>query len=519
VKIRFLNSESYKRGILSSITLNVFSKCLAFVNSMMIAYYFGTQSQTDIYIYCYATVGLIIGFLGSLDASIIIPESMRIREQENAEKAQYFINYFLYLYIGIGLLVMFILLIDPVRVLSTISKFDIATLEENEQLVMWFVPICMLMLVTQYLTNILSSFKYFTSPIIAAIINSFFSILFLIFFHRSLAVKSIIAGLTVGYIFNISMLLFILKKQLNWHFSFRRIEFHPGLWRNVRYALLGNVATLVSGYTPFYIMSNFNPGTVTMFNYAKSLSEIPSQMVTTQFSAVAGIKFNELSARKNLQDLNALFTETTNFLIFLMMPVFALFFLFSDEIVAIFYQRGAFGEAAVKQTAYLLKFLGFSVIFLAVNTMVSRLFMATQKLKEAIKFQIYMNGFFIALLFIASWQYGITGFAAGTLLYQIIVIAGTYLLLRKHFSFIAYIDVLRNIGFNLLLNGFLVVVFYVILRNYEKNSFLFIAISSIIYFFLIILANRWLRIDKVSHRYSIQLVSKIRSVTSSMFSK
>lgn len=508
--MRLLSSESYKRGILSSISLNVFSKCLAFVNSMMIAFYFGTQSQTDIYIYCYATVGLIIGFLGSLDASVIIPESMRIREQESPEKAQYFVNYFLYTYIGIGLLIMSVLLINPVGVLNAISKFDVIALEENRQLILWFIPICLLMLLTQYLTNILSSFRFFTAPVIAAIINSGFSMAFLFLFHRSLEVKSIILGLTIGYCVNIFILLFILKTKLNWHFAFRKIRFQPGLWRNVRYALLGNVATLASGYVPFYIMSNFNPGAVTMFNYAKSLSEIPSQMITTQFSSVVGIKFNELSAKKYLSGLNVLFVETTNFLIFLMIPVYALFFLYADDIVSVFYQRGAFGADAVSQTAYLLKFLAFSVVFLATNTMVSRLFMATQKLKEAIKFQILMNALFIALLFIASRMYGITGFAASTVFYQVLVIISTYFLLRKHFEYIHYAEVLKKILFNLVLNGILGTLFYLITVNFEQRGFLFLAFSSGIYIILIVLANQWLRIDTVSERYLGKAISKLR---------
>src|SRR5574337_1257270 len=111
--MRFLRSESYKKGILSSIALNVIAKGLAFVNSMVVAFYFGAQSKTDVYFYCYATVSLLVGFIGSLDNSVLIPEAMRIREQENAKKATEFLNFFLYLYSGKGLLIVLEHIIDP----------------------------------------------------------------------------------------------------------------------------------------------------------------------------------------------------------------------------------------------------------------------------------------------------------------------------------------------------------------------------------------------------------------------
>lgn len=453
--MKLLRAESYKKGIVSSIALNVVAKGLAFVNSMAVAFYFGAQSKTDVYFYCYAAVSLLVGFIGSLDSSVLIPEAMRIREQESAKKSTEFLNFFLYLYSGIGLLIVLILSINPVGFLSPVSNFSKSVLIDNSDLIFWFVPICVLMLLTNYLSNVLSSYKYFTVPIIAGIINNIFSVIFLVCFHGSMDVKSMALGLCSGYAVNISMLLLLMKTQLKWQFGFARIRFDIRLKMNIRYALSGNITSFLSGYAPFYFMSNFNTGLVTMYNYAKNLCEIPNQMIATQFSAVSGIKFNEVSAKNDALKLNDLFIQSTGILIFIMTPLCGVLFLFSEGIISLLYYRGAFDIIAVKQTAFILKYLSFTGIYFVINTMVSRLFMATQKLRESFWYQIYMNILFIVILGASSYYYGISGFVFGTFLYQLCVIIFTYWLMKKYFQYISYLNILKgifvNVSFNLIL--------------------------------------------------------------------
>lgn len=511
--MKLLRSESYKSGIVLSVGLNVIAKSLGFINSIAIAFHFGAQLKTDIYFYCFAAVGVLIGFIGSLDNSVIIPESMRMREQEGEEMAKHFLNYFLYLYAGIGLLVVFILMLDPVRFLGLVSNFDPVGLKGNKDLVFWFIPICLLMLITNYLTNVLSSYKYFIAPILAAVINNVFSVLFLLTFHKVLDVKSIVLGLSIGYLVNISLLLLIMKSQLRWRFGVKRILFDQRLKRNIRYALLGNITSFFAGYAPFYVMSNFNPGVVTMFNYAKSLSEIPSQMITTQFSAVSAIRFNELAAKGKWNELDKSFLQMTGVMIFVMAPVSAILFLFSEEIIAMLYQRGEFDAKAVGQTAFILKYLSFSVIYFVINTIISRLFMATQKIKESFWFQIYMNLFFILVIGLLSFTYGMQGYLTGTLLYQSIVVVFSYWLMKKQFRYINYLQVLKELVKNIVLNLALTVGFYYLLKNKESGYFL-TTTGIVSYFLVVLLVNQGFRVNHIANQYFKHIFGKIYAITS-----
>ena len=156
----FLRIESYKKGIVFSLIFNIFSKLLFLLNSIVIAYYFGTQLKMDIYFYLLATIALLINFVASLNQSVLIPESMRISEQESPERAILFLNFFLYLYLLIALIVTVVLYLTPIGLFTAISNFNKSSLTQNVELLYFAIPLCPMMLLTTFLSDVLISFKY-----------------------------------------------------------------------------------------------------------------------------------------------------------------------------------------------------------------------------------------------------------------------------------------------------------------------------------------------------------------------
>src|SRR5690606_2096916 len=96
-----LRFESYKIGAAVSTILNVVNKGLLFFISVIALYFFGPEGTTGIYFYAYNTVFYIATFINNLNASVIIPESMRIRINEGERESMRFLNSFIYMYAGI----------------------------------------------------------------------------------------------------------------------------------------------------------------------------------------------------------------------------------------------------------------------------------------------------------------------------------------------------------------------------------------------------------------------------------
>ncbi|MBK6634358.1 MAG: hypothetical protein IPG38_08605 [Chitinophagaceae bacterium] len=86
-----LKTESYKKGVVVSTMLNILVKGIGFINTLIIAFYFGANAGTDIYFFVLSiTVLVTTGMLNGIDSIILIPQAMKLREREGEEKSRNF---------------------------------------------------------------------------------------------------------------------------------------------------------------------------------------------------------------------------------------------------------------------------------------------------------------------------------------------------------------------------------------------------------------------------------------------
>lgn len=439
-------TESYKKGIALSSTFNFIAKIVSFANSIVVAYYFGTQGKTDVYVYSFATISLISAFLTNLNGLVLIPESMRIREQEGLLKSMYFLNWFIYIFLLIGLIFSLVLFLNPVRAFIFFSKFDVDLLKNNVNVLFCITPMLTMIVLSSLLTEILVSFKYFTLPMIAGMINSIFSIVFVIVFHSTLDILSITTGLIAGFTLNILILFHLLKKQLNWNFSLKKIRIRKLVLKNIFYAQAGNITTVLGTYIPLYLVSGFNQGIITALNYGRNLSNIPDQLITTQFSSIFGIKLNEVYATKEYNKVNDIFLSSANMLLYILVPISFLMFFFSPEIVTILYMRGKFDQTSVEITSGFFKLFSLSLPFIALNTLSSRVITASQKISMNFYLGAALNLFFLVLLFIAVKIKGPIGYPIALLIFLPIstVIINNFIF-KKLYTYIKFVSIISTL--------------------------------------------------------------------------
>ena len=154
-----------------STIFNVFNKGLVFINSLVIAFFFGAQLKMDIYFYAYNTIVILSTFITNLNAAVLIPESMRLRSQAGDKEAIRFLTFFIYLYAAVTILLCLIFLINPVKTFDMVSGFNKGDIQQQVQILVLSIPLIFLMPVINLLTDILTSYKFFTIPMIAGIVN------------------------------------------------------------------------------------------------------------------------------------------------------------------------------------------------------------------------------------------------------------------------------------------------------------------------------------------------------------
>lgn len=434
-------------------------------------------------------------FITSMDSSVVIPESMRLREQKSSEESRQFLNFFLYSYLLLGIIVTLIIFINPVDILTSLSHFKRELLYQNNLILMLSIPLFTLMVVCTFLIDILTSYKFFTIPMIAQMLNSIIAIIFIVVFHSQFGVLSILIGLLFAYVIQFVLLVILLKKYLEWNFKFKFVKVDKRIFKNIFFAQSGNITSTLTSYIPLYLLSGFNAGVITALNYGQKTADMPNQFITTQFSSVTGIKFNELVAKKDYEGLNRIFNDTAKFLLFILTPISFFIFLFNKEIITILYNRGKFDTKSVILSAEFLKYFGLLLPFLAINTLVARTFMAYQKIKEAFWYQVSFN--ILAILFIIFMIYslGILGYPIALLITNAINFLLIYFLLKLIFKEINYKNILKIFFVILFINIFIGTIVYSLkIFTLGIDLYLQALLSIIVYITLLFAANKRLKI-------------------------
>lgn len=491
MQFAFLRTESYKKGILFSGAFNFVSRLLLFAQSVIVAYYFGTEDKTDVFFYCFTTVTLIAYFVNSLDSSVLIPEAMRLREQENEEESIKFLNSFIYLYFMIGLISAIVFLLYPIEAFQLFSKFDVPVLEKNIQIILLSIPLFGLMITTNLLVNILASYKFFTLPMIVSTINNGVALICLFTFHDSLNIVSLLLGLLLAYTFNIVFLCYLMRKNLNWNFAFRKSKIRFKVFRNIFFAQVGNFSSVLTSYVPMYLLSGFNAGTVSALMYGQKTSEIPNQLISLQFLSVVGIKFNELYAVGDFDGVNRVFSQVAKIMIFILIPLSMLMFLFGENIIAFLYKRGTFNMESTIQSTSFFKCFVLTLPFMAINALFARVFMSSQKIIHAFIYQSIFNLLFVSLTFMGIREYGAIGYPLSAFFIYFLNVLGLYWLSGVLFPWLKYFPVLLYFLKALIINGLIsgVIILLMRLSTFERDGFLNLLIGSSVYFTILLIIN------------------------------
>jgi peptidoglycan biosynthesis protein MviN/MurJ (putative lipid II flippase) len=388
--------------------------------------------------------------------------------------------------------------INPVVVFSKISHFSKDSLVDNSSTLYLALPLFVLMTLTTLLSDILASHKFFTMPMIAGMINGIFSIGFVITFHQILGIRSLLAGLLTSYAVNLLILLYLMKKKLNWKFfdGFPRIE--KRIWKNIGFAQAGNITTTLYSYAPMYLFSGVNIGTITALSFAQQVAGIPTNLITNQVSAVSGIKFNELNTSNNRIRMSDIYLKTTDFLQFILIPMSVLLFLYSEETITVLFKRGAFNHQSVIQSALFLKYLGLLLPMLAINTMGARMLMATHHVKEGFWFQVSFNVVLVVLIFAGVRQFQIMGYLWAMLIIYLLSTFMQYYLFRYILPFVKYTEVLKSFFKLIILNigiGAIVYTITGIVLKDRMGSAVTLLFSGLLYLGILLKLNSFLKIN------------------------
>lgn len=439
-----LRTESYRRGFAYSSLLSVVDNILAFVPSVLVAAFFGTQTVTDIYYYCTGLVMLVIAYLNNISVAVVVPEYMRIRIQSGAEDGMRFLNTIWGVSMGLLIGLMVCVVSNPVRFVGLISRFPQSALEQHRAILFWAIPLLPLQAIVGSMNDVLHSHKFFAIPMMSSITNRVVVIAALLLGWRRIGILSMLIGLQASFLLQVVLLMYLLRSRLHWSWKTGWGKVRKETWRNAAFSALGGLASLGASYVPLMLFTGLPAGEVTGLNIAQRLVGLPMAFLAGQAAAVMGIKMNEVFARRDMEVARHTFENVSLLLVLAMSMLSAALWLLAPDMIAVLYQRGAFDEKSTAITASLLGVLVWSLPALGMNALVARVFMAGQRIREAFWCQMVGNIIQISAVTWAVRHWGGIGYPAALVAFYAVYLISLAPVIAHLFPALGYWRVLER---------------------------------------------------------------------------
>ena len=391
-----MTAITYKKGAAFSVALTAACKVFSFISSLLLAYFFGADSTTDVYFYLILLSALLNGWLQGINTGIVVPEFMHVLKKDKNAAAD-FVNFFLYIYFIIAFILVLVCFVFPQQSLGFISAFDSEQIERGAHLMGLSALYFSSFFIMSFLISVVECFKlfsiYFLSPL-----NTFLPLLLLLTTRR---LESMFAGYIFAYVIQIIACVIMLKKSKSWPFRFKMPSFGNKFKQNILFFQPNNIAWAAVMYAPLFMVSSTAPGMVSAVNYSRMLADSPVDIFVSKVDNVSKVKLTVKAAENDRASMADTLKRTDIALMIPMLPFCIFSAVFSFDIIKMFFMRGNFTLQAAHDTAIFLLFSILAVPFYTLNNNMANLFSAIRLVKE-ITLRYFVYTIIFILLFVVS---------------------------------------------------------------------------------------------------------------------
>lgn len=399
-----LSNETYKKGAIHSSFISVFAKGVAFVQHLLIAYFFGANTGTDFYFYLYNLVFLIGKMIQTITTSILIPHSMLLRHSASPKAEMKYLNSFLYTFASIILVFILILYLAGDKVPELITHFPAEDIERYISIYYASLLLMILLVINLFLTEVLVSFKFFSLPLICNLLLNG-GIIVALFLLRATGVPAIIYGSCIASAVNTAMLIVLMKRKLRWHFFQTDFKVVSHQWRAIAGLAFNQGVAIFATTLPMYLLSWYQPGVITIINYAQKFIQAPLAWIQ-QFAAVLQIKLNNLKGKGQEDEIYHSASRIAIRLFLLTLVSSVAIYLLRDFIAETLFGMGKLPEEAAEKLSHLIGILTFSMPFTAMGLAYMKVFFSKGYIRQYVTIMTFINiiSCILYAVCISQWQ-------------------------------------------------------------------------------------------------------------------
>ncbi|RME84565.1 MAG: murein biosynthesis integral membrane protein MurJ [Planctomycetota bacterium] len=433
------SGQSVLRAALIMMVIHMVSRILGMAREILITQHFGASRETDAFFTAELICVLFPMLFGESLAVIMVTIFSEYRAKKEEDTAWKIANSVFHLSmvilaVGAGL----IYFLSP-YLIPLVYSFDQITVQYVIQLIGYMLPIVIFVVLMELAIGIFEAHHHFTLPSTYFVIINSFIITFIVILdgYYNLGIRSAAFGYTAGVIFTALLFWTVLFKKtgkysfsLNWrHEGVRKvfILLVPLFLAKCSYMLLGLIDQLFA--------STLEKGSLSALTYGYMLFFlVPSFFILALQKAFFPTLSDHIQDGEK-EEASELFHKVIDLLGFLVIPLSIYFFLFSESIVRIIFERGEFTEHATYLTSQSLAFYSVGMLFAASVELTKAVFFAFQNTRIPFITQILMILLNTALNFLLIAKYQVAGLAlASSISEGVIVLLLLYLLHQKYMA-------------------------------------------------------------------------------------
>ena len=337
---------------------------VAMAKELVVAASFGTGDALDAFLIALVLPTFVINVIASPFQSALIPTYIQVREQEGLERAQAVLSNIMIYSMGVLLVITVLLGFLGSSLLPILaSGFNSEKITLTRMIYYCLLPMIVIQGVVTIWSAVLNAGKRFFLVAISPAIVPLVVVIALISMRSSWGIYSLAVGTVVGFIAQAGVIGIGLKKQE------LRIR-HEFIRKNPHFnAMIKQYVLIMAGA---FLMSSTNlidqgmaamlrPGSVAILNYGSRLVNLGIGFVTASLGVAVFPYFSSQVARKEWPDLLKTVHLYLRWIFIVMIPVSLLIVGFSEPIIRLIFERGAFSPEDTRSVAQVQALFGLQI--------------------------------------------------------------------------------------------------------------------------------------------------------------
>ena len=348
-------------AVVGMLTLAV--KAVAFVKDLLVANQFGVSREVDAYVASFVVPQVVIYVVAGAFQSSLVPAYIEVREREGIDAARALfaaVTARAFALLGGGAVLLAIL--APLVVGLIGSGFDAATRDLTTRLFLITLPAVLLNGMTILWGAVLNAHRRYALAAFAPVLVPLLQVVFMVVAAPVLGVQALMIGLTGGFAVQAALLGYALRRagiplRPRWR------DPHPATRSVIQQFLPASAAMVLTNASVLIDQAMATPlgaGSVSTLNFGVKLIMLVLAVSVTAMSATTLTYFSQLVAEGRWDALRRHYTRIALLIVGAALPVVIGFALFSEPLVRLLYERGAFTPddtrlVAQVQAAYFLQ--------------------------------------------------------------------------------------------------------------------------------------------------------------------